>query len=70
MKLSEHGCAASEPVHMLVGNATVITCDPAQPVVRHGAVAVTGDKVVQVGPRRSSVGAGPTRGLRTPAAGS
>ncbi|NLM64316.1 MAG: putative aminohydrolase SsnA [Firmicutes bacterium] len=35
---------------MLVGNATVITCDPAQPVVRHGAVAVTGDKVVQVGP--------------------
>lgn len=37
-------------VDLIIGNATVITCNPSQPVVPGGAVAVSGDRVVQVGP--------------------
>ena len=35
---------------LIVGPATVITCDAAHPVVHDGAVAVAGDRVLQVGP--------------------
>lgn len=37
-------------VDLIVGPATVITCDAAHPVVHDGAVAVAGDRVLQVGP--------------------